>query len=141
MRDKWLALLPEPFRDADAGYRYQLSILLTEFSLTQLLDTPINGRVFLNQVIRYNLNLDVGLSEPGQPDLRRQGVPRRGRNVTPGAVLHGQAFRRALARSTLRWVEGVCDTTGRPFLMGSLQLDPPVGSRSARTKREPERRR
>ncbi|WP_241031963.1 hypothetical protein [Rhodococcus koreensis] len=37
---KWLAILPDPFTDADrdAGYRYDLSVLQAEFSLTQMLD-------------------------------------------------------------------------------------------------------
>lgn len=40
---KWLRILPSPFSDADevAGYRYELSLLQTEFSLTQMLDTPV----------------------------------------------------------------------------------------------------
>jgi len=61
--DKWLAILPNPFDDADrdAGYRYQLSILQAEFSLTQMLDTPVSGRVFFEQVIRDNLDI-------GRPD-------------------------------------------------------------------------
>jgi hypothetical protein len=35
---KWLRRLPHPFpaRDRAAGYRYQLSILQAEFSLTQV---------------------------------------------------------------------------------------------------------
>ena len=57
--DKWLAILPDPFTDADrdAGYRYQLSILQAEFSLTQMLDAPVAGRVFFEQVIRDNLDI------------------------------------------------------------------------------------
>ena len=43
--DKWLAILPNPFtkQDADAGYRYDLSILQAEFSLTQMLDNPVSA--------------------------------------------------------------------------------------------------
>jgi hypothetical protein len=43
---KWLRILPNPFTDADqaAGYRYELSLLQSEFSLTQMLDTPVSGR-------------------------------------------------------------------------------------------------
>ena len=39
---KWLRLLPHPFTGADrqAGYRYDISILQAEFSLTQVLDQP-----------------------------------------------------------------------------------------------------
>jgi hypothetical protein len=57
---KWLKVLPHPFSPADrrAGYRYDLSILQAEFSLTQMLDRPASGRVFFETVIRENL--DVG---------------------------------------------------------------------------------
>ena len=45
--DKWLQVLPCAFTEADraAGYRYELSVLQAEFSLTQMLDRPISGRV------------------------------------------------------------------------------------------------
>ena len=45
---KWLARLPHPFTRADraAGYRYDISILQAEFSLTQMLDKPVSGRIF-----------------------------------------------------------------------------------------------
>lgn len=44
---KWLARLPHPFTPADrrAGYRYDISVLQAEFSLTQMLDRPLSGRV------------------------------------------------------------------------------------------------
>jgi hypothetical protein len=60
---KWLAILPHPFSAADrtAGYRYELSILQAEFSLTQMLDKPVAGRMFFEQVIRDNLDI-------GRPD-------------------------------------------------------------------------
>jgi hypothetical protein len=60
---KWLARLPHPFapRDRAAGYRYEVSILQAEFSLTQVLDRPLSGRVFFEEVIRENLDL-------GRPD-------------------------------------------------------------------------
>jgi hypothetical protein len=60
---KWLARLPHPYPPADraAGYRYDVSILQAEFSLTQMLDAPVSGRVFFEQVIRDNLDL-------GRPD-------------------------------------------------------------------------
>ncbi|HEX8787921.1 MAG TPA: hypothetical protein VF793_17170, partial [Telluria sp.] len=56
---KWLRLLPHPFTAADrrAGYRYELSILQAEFSLTQVLDRPAHGRLFFEHVIRENLDL------------------------------------------------------------------------------------
>lgn len=64
---KWLARLPHPFdrKDRAAGYRYGLSILQAEFALTQVLDRPVTGRVFFEQVIRENL--DIG--RPGQVQL------------------------------------------------------------------------
>jgi hypothetical protein len=60
---KWLRRLPHPFTAADraAGYRYDISILQAEFSLTQVLDRPATGRIFFEQVIRDNLDL-------GRPD-------------------------------------------------------------------------
>jgi hypothetical protein len=56
---KWLRLLPHPFIGADraASYRYDISILQAEFSLTQVLDRPVHGRLFFEQVIRENLDL------------------------------------------------------------------------------------
>ena len=64
---KWLARLPHPFskQDRAAGCRYALSILQAEFSLTQVLDQPVSGRVFFEDVIRENL--DIG--RPGQVQL------------------------------------------------------------------------
>ena len=57
--EKWLRLLPHPFsaRDREAGYRYDLSILQIELSLTQVLDRPLTGRIFFEEVIRENLDL------------------------------------------------------------------------------------
>jgi hypothetical protein len=64
---KWLRALPHPFNAADrhAGYRYDISILQAEFSLTQVLDRPVTGRVFFEEVIRENL--DIG--RPAQAQL------------------------------------------------------------------------
>jgi hypothetical protein len=80
---KWLARLPHPFTRADraAGYRYDLSVLQAEFSLTQVLDRPVSGRVFFEEVIRENLDL----GPPGRVGLvfdRR--VRTRGKRPTPG---------------------------------------------------------
>jgi hypothetical protein len=60
---KWLARLPYPFTEEDtaAGYRYEVSVLQAEFSLTQMLDRPLAGRVFFEQMIRDNLDI-------GRPD-------------------------------------------------------------------------
>jgi len=80
---KWLARLPHPFTadDRAAGYRYQLSVLGAEFSLTQVLDRPASGRVFFEQVIRDNLDI-------GRPDrvglVFDRKIIRRGRSATPG---------------------------------------------------------
>jgi hypothetical protein len=56
---KWLGRLPHPFTPADraAGYRYEVSILQAEFSLTQMLDKPVSGRIFFEQAIRDNLDI------------------------------------------------------------------------------------
>ena len=76
---KWLARLPHPFTAADrlAGMRYQLSILQAEFSLTQVFDRPLQGRVFFEEVLRENL--DLGRPEQVQLVFCR-GVSKR----TPG---------------------------------------------------------
>jgi hypothetical protein len=88
---KWLKRLPHPFpaRDRAAGYRYQLSILQAEFSLTQVLDQPVTGRVFFEEVIRENL--DIG--RPSQVSLvferkvsRRTPGRFRTRVITDGVV-------------------------------------------------------
>src|SRR6202007_2339065 len=56
---KWLRQLPHPFtcQDRQAGYRYHLSILQIELSLTQVLDRPVSGRIFFEDVIRENLDI------------------------------------------------------------------------------------
>jgi hypothetical protein len=61
---RWLARLPHPFSAADraAGYRYALSLLQVECSLTQVLDQPRHGRLLFEQVIRENL--DLGRASP-----------------------------------------------------------------------------
>ena len=80
---KWLKRLPHPFppRDRAAGYRYDLSILQAEFSLTQVLDQPVTARIFFEEVICENL--DIG--RPSQVSLvfhRRSTAVRQG-NSTP----------------------------------------------------------
>jgi hypothetical protein len=76
---KWLGRLPHPFTAADrkAGYRYDVSILQAEFSLTQVLDRPLTGRVFFEEVIRENLDL-------GRPDQVQLIFGRRVTKRTPG---------------------------------------------------------
>ena len=39
------------------GFRYRLSVLQAEFSLTQIWDHPRHGREFFEQVIRENIDL------------------------------------------------------------------------------------
>ena len=79
LRRKWLAILPHPFtpEDARAGYRYDISILQAEFSLTQVLDRPLTGRIFFEQVIRENLDI-------GRPDHIQLLFNRRVQSNTPG---------------------------------------------------------
>jgi len=78
---KWLARLPHPFTAADrrAGYRYDISVLQAEFSLTQT--RPLAGRVFFEEVIRENLDI-------GRPDrvslVFNRRIHRRGPRSTPG---------------------------------------------------------
>ena len=76
---KWLARLPHPFLAADreAGYRYDISIFQAEFSLTQVLDRPVAGRMFFEDVIRENLDL-------GRPDQVQLIFERRVTRRTPG---------------------------------------------------------
>jgi len=78
-----LAVLPHPFTAGDtaAGYRYELSVLQAEFSLTQTLDAPVTGRIFFDQLIRDNLDL-------GRPDrvslIFDRKIMNRRRHPTPG---------------------------------------------------------
>ena len=76
---KWLRRLPHPFAPAHraAGYRYQLSILQSEFALTQVLDRPLTGRCFFEEVIRENLDI-------GRPDQMQLIFDRRVTRRTPG---------------------------------------------------------
>ncbi len=74
MLNKWLAILPNPFTDADraAGYNYDVSTLQVEFSLTQMLDSDRDLRMLIAQL--------RGLDR-ARP---RQGPPHR-----PGRSRHG----------------------------------------------------
>ena len=87
---RWLARVPHPFTAADrlAGYRYELSILQAEFSLTQVLDRP---------QLRPRVLRAVDPREPrsrpprqGQPDLRPPRAPAR-QAPHPLAVAHACA--------------------------------------------------
>jgi len=77
---QWLARWPHPYRPEDraAGYRYELSILQAEFSLTQVLDFPRTGRQFFEEVIRENLDI-------GRPDQVPLIFNRRVTKRTPGS--------------------------------------------------------
>jgi hypothetical protein len=80
---KWLRILPHPFTEDDiaAGHTYEVSILQAEFSLTQMLDKPVSGRIFFDQVIADNL--DIG--RPDQVSLVfGRKIIRKGRHPTPG---------------------------------------------------------
>ena len=66
-----------PRKDRQAGYRYQISILQAEFSLTQVLDRPVTGRIFFEEVIRENLDL-------GRPSQVQLIFDRRVTRRTPG---------------------------------------------------------
>ncbi|MGH3897713.1 MAG: hypothetical protein ACRDTA_05545 [Pseudonocardiaceae bacterium] len=80
---EWLRILPNPLapEDEQAGYRYELSILQAEFSLTQMLDRPVSGRIFFEQVLHDNLDI-------GRPDqislIFDRRVIRKGHRRTPG---------------------------------------------------------
>jgi hypothetical protein len=89
----WLAHLPPPLSAADrrAGYRYDLSVLQAEFSLTQVWDRGASGRCFFEEVIRENL--DLGRPEQVQlifgRKLQRKTVARgrcRTRIITEGVT-------------------------------------------------------
>src|SRR5260370_40936816 len=64
-----------------AGYPYDSSILQAEFSLTQVLDRPLAGRIFFDQVIHDNLAI-------GRPDqvglVFARRIIRKGPHATPG---------------------------------------------------------
>jgi hypothetical protein len=77
---KWLRRLPHPFAPAHraAGYRYQLSILQAEFALTQVLDRPVTGRCFFEEIMRENLDI-------GRPDQMQLIFNRRVTRRTPGS--------------------------------------------------------
>jgi hypothetical protein len=65
---KWLRRLPHPFTRADytSGYRYETSVLPAEFSLTHMLDKPITGRIFFEQVHQRRP------TQPPLPNARRR---------------------------------------------------------------------
>src|SRR5205807_3829795 len=64
-------------RSCKPSFRYAMSILQAEFSLTQVLDRPVHGRLFFEQVIRENLDL-------GRPDEVQLIFNRKITSRTPG---------------------------------------------------------
>jgi hypothetical protein len=88
---KWFRRLPHPFpsKDRAAGFRYDISILQAEFSLTQVFDRPMTGRLFFEDIIRENVDL-------GRPDhvqlifsrrvTRRTAARFRTRVITDGVI-------------------------------------------------------
>ncbi len=65
-----------------AGYRYDVSVLQAEFSLTQVLDRPLTGRIFFDQVIQRQPGHRP--PRPGRPHLRAAG----GRARCPGGRIN-----------------------------------------------------
>jgi len=76
---KWQHHLPCPFtiRGRRAGYQYRTSISQIEFALTQVVDRPVHGRIFFEEVIRENIDL-------GRPDNLQLIFARRVTKRTPG---------------------------------------------------------
>jgi hypothetical protein len=76
---KWQHRLPCPFtvHEQQVGYRYQASISQVEFALTQVVDRPVHGRIFFEEVLRENLDL-------GRPDNLQLIFARRVTKRTPG---------------------------------------------------------
>ncbi len=90
---RWLARLPHPFRPADrrAGYRYDLSVLQAEFSLTQVWEQGVHGRCFFEEVIRENLDL-------GRPETIQLIF---GRKLRKSTVADGRCRTRILSEGVI----------------------------------------
>ena len=73
--------MPFPLSAADrqAGFAPRLSITQMEYSLTQILDRPVHGREFFEEVIRENLDL-------GRPDRVQLLFERKVTRATPGKL-------------------------------------------------------
>ena len=84
---RWLALLPQPFTDADrdAGYWWETSMRQVEFARTIVFDAPRHARGFFEALIADNLDL-------GRPHNVEIIFNRRIRRDTPGT------FRTAIDR-------------------------------------------
>jgi hypothetical protein len=77
---KWQNHLPCPFTTSQqtAGYRYEISMCQVEFALTQIVDRPVHGRIFFEEVLRENLDL-------GRPDNLQLIFDHRLTRRTPGS--------------------------------------------------------
>jgi hypothetical protein len=69
--------------DRKAGYGYDISILQTEFSLTQVFDEPAHGRQFCKQVIRKTLDL----ARPEHVELTSTDASSPGCDAVPASLL------------------------------------------------------
>jgi hypothetical protein len=113
---KWLQRLPHPFtaQDRQAGYRYALAIRQAEFSLTQVLDRPLSGRLLFEDLIRENLDL-------GRPDRVQLIFDRRVTRRTPGrfrtrVLTEGviPTLHISYKHSDLKqYLKGLCEAVGR----------------------------
>ena len=129
---KWLRKLPHPYsaKDRQAGYRYQVSILQAEFSLTQVLDRPLTGRVFFEEVIRENLDL----GRPSQVDLRPAREPQ-----DPGPVSEpgDHRGRRPLLARRLQEFSHQAVSQGRPGAADRDHHQPHTRLRDRQATQEP----
>ncbi len=81
---KWQRILPTPFTEEDeilGGYEYTANISQVECAVTHMLDKPVSGRIFLDQV--FHDNLDIG--RPDQIGLIfNRRIVSKGKHKTPG---------------------------------------------------------
>jgi hypothetical protein len=86
---KWQLRLPCPFRlvEQRAGYRYEVSMTQVEFALTQVVERPVHGRIFFEEVIRENL--DLGRPENIQLIFDRRVTKRTPSNFRSRVVREG----------------------------------------------------
>ena len=77
---KWQNHLPHPLTTSQqtAGYRHEISMCQVEFALTQIVDQPVHGRIFFEEVLRENLDL-------GRPDNLQLIFGHRVTKRTPGS--------------------------------------------------------
>ena len=97
---------------SQAGFRYDISILQAEFSLTQVLDRPVHGRLFFEQVIHENLDL-------GRPNeikhLMSFSISDENQGTTPGTTIEETQ----LVRLTRLWPRGCTGAACRALLPAS----------------------